>query len=78
MRFPSPLRFAAALYRVARALLRGESIAAPEWMIRARRRTCVSQAGVCYKPRIDQCQECTCFVSLKSALLTEDCPRKLW
>ena len=78
MRFPSPIRFAAALLRVWRAFRLGDPIAAPEWLRKKRKRVCLSQSGKCYSPRIDQCQRCSCFVGMKSALLTEDCPRKLW
>lgn len=78
VRLPSPIKFVAALLRVAGAVFRREDVFVPNWVMTGRQKICHENDGKCYVAEIDQCQECTCFVGLKSTLATEKCPKKFW
>ena len=58
------------------SLFRKETILAEEETVEFRRRVC----KVCpfYSESLGQCKVCTCFVSAKTLLSTETCPKGFW
>lgn len=76
MRFPSITNFFKAVGRVLRGLANDEDVLAPPELAEKRREAC--RRCDRYDPFVNQCDECTCNVTLKSVLLTESCPLRRW
>ncbi len=76
MVFPNPIKAAAALYRVARLYFRGDDFLV-SGRVAARRRQICNQCPR-RDPKTEQCLECSCFLSLKTELVSEDCPLSKW
>jgi hypothetical protein len=69
MKFPSPRKFLAALFRFAQ---RPEVVPPRVELIREARCT------LCPENENSQCQQCSCFIPLKVKLSTESCPIGKW
>ena len=78
MIMPNPFKAALAFWRFAFNLVVDRPLfVSPEAAI-GRRVVCEAHSGECFEPQSRQCRDCTCFVDLKSLLVTERCPRGLW
>lgn len=64
--------------RAFRALFRRAPVLAPPRVAQERLTLCRLQDGDCYDAWSRQCKVCSCFVAVKTALATEECPRGLW
>lgn len=73
---PNPFKFAKALWRVAKAWFCGDEVVANRMLQWKREATCWECDR--YDKNFDQCQECSCFIRLKTVLKTESCPLDKW
>ena len=79
---PNPVRFAVAVFRAATFFFRTGRIRIDSRTVEERRAVCracpYSSTGVFRAEAFRQCQVCSCLTELKSTLITEACPKKLW
>ena len=75
MKAPNLVNAAKAVGRVAEALVNGDAVTVSSFKRRARLQVCATCPAL---NKEGQCDDCTCFVSLKSRLATETCPRGKW
>jgi hypothetical protein len=78
MKFPNPVNFAKALWRMAYAWMHGLPLFVDNHVALRRRNECRSRDGDCYDAVSGQCQVCTCWVTTKTLVATERCPRGHW
>jgi hypothetical protein len=76
MIIPSIPKALSSLWRTLVALVKRRPIFAEKIEVDFRRRVC----KVCphYSESLGQCKVCTCFVSAKTLLSTESCPKGFW
>ena len=76
MLFPSIPKALSALWRTLVAVVKKRPVFAEKTDVDFRRRVC----KVCpyYSADLSQCKVCTCFVSAKTLLATEECPKGFW
>jgi hypothetical protein len=75
---PSPRKFAGALGRIIRAAATGQRLFVESGVTNARMAQCLARDGKCFDRRVYQCQVCSCSVTLKATLATEECPMGHW
>ena len=78
MKIPNPVTLAAAVRDTVRSLWKTDRLLASPELTTKRRMICRANDGGCYNGGLDQCQECSCVVTLKTMLLAQKCPLRKW
>jgi hypothetical protein len=76
MIFPNPIRFVGAIIRLVAGLFQKKPIFVTQEVEDERWAVC--RACEEYVARTEQCRVCTCFLSIKTPLAQEKCPKKKW
>lgn len=76
MKIPNPWNAAKAVARVAKAVVQRTPVAVSQQTVDLRTKIC--RGCSFYNPALDQCNVCTCFISVKAQLSTEKCPKGKW
>lgn len=74
IKFSSPFRFVAACARAAFAKIFGYAVLVSPAVQDERLAICDN----CEELEDEQCRVCSCYVSAKTALALEECPKKYW